>query len=559
MGKVEQEVFYSNAFFNPAGLSQIYRGLTGLAGHLSRQGVSNAVEFAKILNTDVTAAIKSAWNDGVKGIYHTMYSLPPKVLSALVKMLIPSRTTMEKMIGPNMMETMDNWWESFVHKYDLQQYKDQGKVPAVKALLKRNFIDRYYDLAEIMGRVGDGFATRAGTSLDERLMMIEDSVNAYYKLDAIETILGERMGEFNRFKEAMEQEFIANKVDPSEFQEFLYARHAPSRNKRMAERNLEFQDYQVEDKKAGSGMSDATAAEIISRIRTQGKFDLFQSLAERYIYSVTKQTLEVQYASGLITEQTYVNLQNHYENYVPLRRKDALVEDQIIRATGNTGGEVRGSEHIAALGSGNKAMDIIAHTFQQHSIALIRSERNKVMQSLAKWVEQNPENTEITKAKPEYIRKLTTLPDESQVVTLVNDPTYHRKHDVVAYKIDGKAKYLRIKNKALAHQFRNAGVSSIKSLTKGVGRLTKVLTRLNTQYNPAFVIPNFIRDIQYARLNLTAIQTEEFAKELANLHNIPALISPLGQKKKGVIWDALRTTTRDQWYSKEEIAERRKT
>ena len=179
------------------------------------------------------------------------------------------------------------------------------------------------------------------------------------------------------------------------------------------------------------------------------------------------------------------------------------------------------------------------------------------MNSLDLWAKEN-KNEEIKPATPEYIRKLTTLFDGQQMVQVVNDPTYHRKHDVIGFKVKGQQKYLRVTNPSLAHQLRNSGVSSLKVFTRNVGRLTKVLTRLNTQYNPAFIIPNFIRDIQYAKLNLTALQNEEFARELANVHNLPALFTPLGKKKKGVIWDALKATMRESWYSKEQRAERRK-
>ena len=79
--------------------------------------------------------------------------------------------------------------------------------------------------------------------------------------------------------------------------------------------------------------------------------------------------------------------------------------------------------------------------------------------------------------------------------------TANRKHDVIALKVKGVNKYLRVANPALAHELRNSGVSSIQEYTRGVGQMTKWLSRVNTQYNPSFIIPNLLRDIQFAKAN----------------------------------------------------------
>lgn len=162
------------------------------------------------------------------------------------------------MTPSNMLEMFDSWWESFVDKYSLQQYvnKTSDKLPAVKALIKQNFIDRYYALADIMARVGTGLS---GKSMDERLAQLDDSINAYYKLDGLETLLGEKMSDFNGFRQSFQDDISENNVDLDEFEQFLYAKHAPSRNARIAEINHSFQDYHEVDEKSGSGMSNMTA------------------------------------------------------------------------------------------------------------------------------------------------------------------------------------------------------------------------------------------------------------------------------------------------------------
>lgn len=534
----------SNLFFNPAAIPQIYNSLVDLAAFLSKKGINSVTEFAKAIGTSVTDVVKFAWEDGVKGVYRGMYTLPSKVIKSIINMLTPSRELVERMTPANMLELTDSWWESFVDRYSLQEHAKKGKIPAVKALLNRNFVNRYYDLAEIMARVGVGLE---GSSLEERLSQIGDSVNAYYKLDGLEALLGEKMTEFNSFKQNFQDELVSNGIDLDEFDQFLYAKHAPSRNRRMAEKNSLYVDYQTDDKTSGSGMSDESARNILSEIDAKGKTALYEKIAEKYIYSLTTETLQIQLEGGLITPKTYDILQSHYDNYVPLRGKEN--QDFVLEQTGN-GIEVRGPEMIRALGRSTRADNIISYTFQQYANAVIRAERNKVMQSLRAFAIRN-KNDEIKVATPNYVRKLAKIDDEfggGEMVKMVNDPLWHRKHDVIALKVKGVNKYLRVANPALAHELRNSGVSSIQEYTRGVGQMTKWLSRVNTQYNPSFIIPNLLRDIQFAKANLSATESKELARELANIWNLPGIFTrgkiEAIDKNQGVIWDALSTAMR---------------
>ena len=534
----------SNLFFNPSAIPQIYNSLVDLATFLSKRGINSAKDFAKAIGTSLTDVVKYAWEDGVKGIYRGMYTLPSKVIKSIVNMVTPSRALVERMTPANLMELTDSWWSSFVDRYSLQEHAKTGKIPAVKALLTRNFVNRYYDLAEVMARVGGGLE---GDSLEARLAQIGDSVNAYYKLDGLEALLGEKMTDFNAFKQSFQNELVENGVDLSEFDSFLYAKHAPSRNRRIAEINPAYKNYAVEDETSGSGMSDASAREILENINKKGKTKIYEDIANKYIYRLTADALQIQLEGGLITPKTYETLQDFYENYVPLRGKEDL--DFVDEQTGN-GVEVRGPELIRTLGRSSRADNIISYTFQKYANAVIRAERNKVMQTLREFAKQN-KNEEIKLATPNYVRKLLNMPEEfggGEMVKMVNDPLWHRKHDVLALKVAGENKYLRIANPALAHELRNSGVSSIQEYTRGVGGMTKWLSRVNTQYNPSFIVPNLIRDIQFAKANLSATQSKELANELANVWNLPGIFArgkiDIIDKKQGVIWQALSTTMR---------------
>lgn len=529
------DALYSNLFFNPGAVPRIFNGLVNLAVYMIKRGVKSAADFAKAIGSTLNSAVKLAWEDGLKGVYRSMYSVPWKVLKSVIEMITPSQTTIEKLTPNSVLEITNSWWNSFVEKHSLEQYIKEGKMPAVKALIKRNFIDRYYDLASIMAKVGGGVT---GKNVEQVIADLDDPINAYYKLDALETLLGTKMSQFNDFRKRFFDAMREHNVDPADFEKFLYAKHAPSRNEKIAEINPAFQDYR--EGKGGSGINNREAQEILDRIQAEGNTEAYQKIADEFIYSVTANTLDIQLEGGLIDVASYERMKFFYENYIPLRGKED--SDKIMEWTGN-GVEVRGPESLRAMGRESEAQNITAYVFQQHANAMIRAERNGVMQSLAAFIKEHP-NEEIQHGKRDYVRKLTKLFDDQEIVTWVSNPLWNRANDIIAYKVDGKAKYLRFKNIALAHELRNSGVSSIKTYTRGVGKYTRILSKLNTQYNPSFIIPNFIRDIQYAKLNLSALHSEELAKKLANIWNLPALISPIGKKKQGVVWDAWRATMR---------------
>jgi len=121
LGKVQGAV-YANMFFNPGAVPQIYTGLVGLAAHLHHVGIRNVKEFAKAIGTNITKAVDMAWNDGVKGIYRTMYNLPWQVVRDLIRLVTPSRETIEKMVPPILLDWSDAKWDAFYKKHSLEDY-----------------------------------------------------------------------------------------------------------------------------------------------------------------------------------------------------------------------------------------------------------------------------------------------------------------------------------------------------------------------------------------------------------------------------------------------------
>jgi hypothetical protein len=104
----------------------------------------------------------------------------------------------------------------------------------------------------------------------------------------------------------------AAKVSIDELETYLYARHAPERNARIAEINPTF------EKGTGSGMTDAEAAEIMTAIKDSGKLDDLKALAGR-VDKLLDTSIDIRVESGLLSKEEAEAWRSNYKNYVPLR------------------------------------------------------------------------------------------------------------------------------------------------------------------------------------------------------------------------------------------------
>jgi len=305
---------------------------------------------------------------------------------------------------------------------------------------------------------------------------------------------------------------------------FLYALHAKERNAYISSINNDLDN--------GSGMTDAEADYILSWVDSldPSNRDLLSNIRES-VREVVDDTNAIRVASGLtpdfnsnepITlESGEVKQPPQYDNYVPLRGifdsdGEASEDGYYTGAVTNKGYSVRGREDRKALGRQEYATNILAATFLQNQNAVIRSERNKVGLSFLKLLRADKQITS------QFAQELDSIPltrglVKGSVRTIVdrnamNDP------NIVAVKENGKHVYIEVRDRRLANALKGStGVSTQTSnaVVRGLGKINRYLSNINTSLNPEFIITNLFRDIQTAGVNVNQYEIKGLTSEVA--------------------------------------------
>lgn len=301
-------------------------------------------------------------------------------------------------------------------------------------------------------------------------------------------------------------------VDLAELEEYLYARHAPERNARIAQINPKFRGDMLDPAEAGSGMTDEEAADIIAAADKSGKRADLDALAEQ-VDAILAFGLETRLAGGLISEQQAKAWRSTYEHYVPLRGEAELdpgLENDRPR-TGQ-GINIKGSESQRALGRKSKARDIVAFAIMQAEEAIIRAEKNRVAQAFHELANSAP-NEDFWKVdkvsqRPVWNSASQQVEYQAQDRILAEDKDY-----TVSLKIEGVEHRVTMNRKnaaavRLADAMRSLGDEKLSALVKTFGTINRYLSQVNTTFNPEFVITNAFRDLQTAVVNLNQFDVD---------------------------------------------------
>lgn len=302
-----------------------------------------------------------------------------------------------------------------------------------------------------------------------------------------------------------------NNIESGELDQYLMAKHARERNAYIASINPEMPD-------GGSGMTNAEAAEILSRYEQEGKLAGL-SIAANEVYKITKKRRQLLRESGLEDEALLDVWDAGYQFYVPLKGFANDSEGNTIAKTGK-GFDIRGKESMKAMGRRTMAESPTAHAIQDLSATIIRARKNEVAQTFLNMVESNP-NPEIwevfTDENPDTfrhnidgeVRSRATHPEDGRLKNQdLMKMRGEKKDDYFAVKVDGKTKYIKLKDKdgLLMEAMKNMGPAQVNGFTKAMGAATRWLSMVNTSLNPEFTITNFTRDIQTALFNALAEQ-----------------------------------------------------
>jgi hypothetical protein len=345
----------------------------------------------------------------------------------------------------------------------------------------RNIVDRFDNVLRLEKEVKKG-----GGSIP--------TVSPYRAIELYPGRADEAIAKVNKTAEKTIQLMVKAKITPEEMSDFMYAQHAPERNKSMAVKN--------EGQESLSGMSDKEAAELIEGFKKSGKLKVMKAvygMLRRERDRISQDMVDV----GLRMEETQEGFDDAWDFYVPLKG----IEDKVKESRGGSGkskGFTAKENSKEALGRKSKAADnVMARYIADMSDHAVLIEKNKVGKAFLEMAEKNPNaafwEIDPVRTKPKYSK-------EEQRVVQVPDPVSSRESNV--YPVVDKNGEQRLivfntpEGKLLAESINGMDQESSNWVIQMSGRIQAFIGSLLTSYNPEFVVNNALRDAQTAAYNI---------------------------------------------------------
>lgn len=332
-------------------------------------------------------------------------------------------------------------------------------------------------------------------------------------------------------------ELKTRKVELGDFEDWLYARHAPERNEYLKNK------FGIEN---GSGVSTEEAARVKAEMEAKYAADDLNVIGGMFD-NIIRNTNRIRQA-GHLTD--VFDPDSGFKYYAPLRSFEEDPDERPdIPAWRRTGllGDVRGREDQPMEGRKTLAKNLLAAAIMQNEMAIIRSEKNKVGNAFLNMVranqipgvaviETNPNpNQWIVDADGSVrVRQSPYYYDQSTLVVKEPQPNDPEKVQETAIRISDR----RVADAIKGVNPQSSEVGSF--LVRSLGRINRYLSLVNTGLNPEFLVSNLIRDLQTAGLVIQGTDYKGTAMQVTK--NVPAAV-------RG-IWKVIReepTAANDPW------------
>jgi predicted RNA methylase len=366
------------------------------------------------------------------------------------------------------------------------------------------------------------FADRVTRALFDRRLMLKkvqnlvelvrgkklpDWANPYDRFDVIDGRIETNKGEFkDKYWNPIMDLLDKSKVSYEDFNSFTYAMHAPERNKYINEINPGFREKKV----PGSGWSDEKAAKVKEELFAKYGEDTLMEAGDLF-WKMHSELLNKQVEYGLIDEEVKNIIDAKYKYYTPLKR---IKDDTVIL-------------DARALGRRSEAQDHLMFSLAAINTTFGRGEHNRVMQSFARMALLNPADQfyEIQKDK------LKPYFDERTGEVQYRLDLYGDRENTVHAKFGGRDAAIVIKDKDLLAAIKTKNSES-EPLFQLVRPINRVISAMNTAYNPDFILTNIFRDIQTAAVHASEAESWEMAKGI--LSAIPGSVKTSWQHHRGI-------------------------
>lgn len=379
-------------------------------------------------------------------------------------------------------------------------------APETRAqLLERKWVDRFNGVK------------RTQQQVVEQGGVVTDESDAYNEEQLHSGRVGQRLAELDAtFMRPLAEEMQALGVSLEQVGEWAWALHAEERNEYL-------RTQRDPTLRAGSGMTTAQARQILRDAERDNTQAL--AVARRLLRRLREWVLDVQVEGGLLSEAQRDALKAQYADYVPLRTLDdgtgALQPGQRL---GDPPIGVGGREFRRAEGRRSAPFNPVTALFAQASEAVHRAERNKVLMSFAAFFTDNPDPLLWRVERP------VQLGDDGQPrwAPLDDQP---QDQLLVRFKQNGEPRHIRVNDPTLAAAMRNLRHRELHRVIQWLSIINRTMSGLATRWNPAFIAPNLVRDVQTAAINAGIDVDAEVA--VAILRDTPKAVRS--------VWSALRS------------------
>lgn len=254
-----------------------------------------------------------------------------------------------------------------------------------------------------------------------------------------------------------------------------------------------------------SGMSDADAAAILAKAKSPA----YQKVSDA-MRLIQKRKLQVAVMSGLLSKEQADSWRRKYgEDYVPLKTTILDPNEQFL---GGSGFVVRGPESKKAKGRSTMADDIAGHAVVDYSAMVSRGMKNMVGQAFYSMAAANPNDA----------WTLYDSRDEVPVESLAR---------IFVTKFNGEEKLMTINSAEMVRAMKNMDMADMGRGLAVASAASRAFTKLQTAWSPAFIAPNFVRDLGLA-LTITSVD-ETVASAVRVAKNIPSAVATIFAEQFG--------------------------
>lgn len=353
----------------------------------------------------------------------------------------------------------------------------------------------------------------------------------------------------------------SDKVLRKQLADYMMAKHGLERNEKFAARDAQAaaqngadynKEYQNNRKKDYSGLTALTgnaytaAAEAAAQqMVADFEADHDTTALWEKVNDATKTTLAKIYLSGMLSEESYEQIRDMFDYYIPLRGWDETTSDEVYGYLTSKDGPLRGSTIKHAYGRSSKADDPIATIDLMADTAIRQANRNEMKQRFLTFAQNHPSDLvsvnklwlQYDATNDEWVpvfadikaddsaydveRKVKAFEARMEALAAADPDNYKSGEDAknIPYKVvkgnvsehqvlvkrDGVTYVLTINGNPRAAQALN-GLTNPDVETAGViGNMLKVAEYTNRQLSafyttrtPDFIVSNFFRDMLYS-------------------------------------------------------------